>query len=109
MPVGRFDQYPLLPGAALDGFAFGTITPPEPGRKAGGGFLQGPDGSRAGLQWELSDSPFIMRIAGPEEDTWGTYRVGFTRPVTDVVSLVENLQAVLPKLKILYARTRGVS
>lgn len=104
-----YEGYPLLPETEWEGFVFGTITPLEPGRQAGGGFLQGPDGSRCGLQWELSESPFIMRIEGPDAERWGVYRVGFTRPVGRIADLVFNLGEVMPKLKILYQRARGVS
>jgi hypothetical protein len=106
--VQPYEGYPLLPETAIDGFVFGTITALDPNRSAGGGYLQGPDGSRCGLQWELSESPFIMRIEGPDAERWGLYRVGFTRPVATSADLVFNLRLVLPKLKILYARARGV-
>lgn len=107
--MGRFDGYPLVPETAADGFVFGLITPLDAERRAGAGFLQGPDGSRAGLQWELSDSPFLMRIEGPDDEGWGVYRAGFTRPAGTVEDLMLNLGQVLPKLKVLYARCRTVS
>jgi hypothetical protein len=106
--MSRWHEYPLLPGAELDGFAFGIITPLEPGRPVGAGFVQGPNGARAGLQWELSESPFIMRITPPDGDAWGVYRLGFSQPVATVADLLANLRPLLPKLHILYARAHGI-
>lgn len=103
--VSKFDGYPLLPETETDGFVFGLVTPL--GAEPGAGFLQGPDGTRAGIQWELSESPFIMRLEGPSGDGWGLYRVGFVKPVASVADLVENLGLLLPKLKVLYSRARG--
>jgi hypothetical protein len=106
-PMPAYEGYPLIPETANDGSAFGAITPIGQYPDRGAGFLQGPDGSRAGLQWELAETPFIMRLESPDTERWGVYRVGFTRPVTSVQDLVANLQAVLPKLRILYQRARG--
>lgn len=102
------EGYPLIAETAREGFVYGAITPIGQNPERGAGFLQGPDGSRAGLQWELShDGPFIMRIDKPGEDHWGVYRLGFTRPVRTVDDLNANLAELLPKLRILYQRARG--
>lgn len=102
--MGNYDGYPLIPETEMDGFVFGTITPI--GGDRGAGFLQGPDGSKAGLQWELSDSPFIERVEPPDGRGWGVYRVGFTVPVVSMGDLESNLAVLLPKLKVLYGRLR---
>lgn len=102
-----YEGYPLLEETAQEGFVYGAITPVGVEAERGAGYLQGPDGSRAGLQWELSlDGPFIMRIEGPGPDHWGVYRLGFTRPVRSAGDLKANLAELLPKLRILYQRAR---
>lgn len=101
-----YNEYPVLAGTDMAGFAYGSILPLEESRVRGAGFLQGPDGSRAGLQWELADTPFIMKVEGPDAHGWGIYRVGFTRPVDSVSDLTANLHDLLPRLRILYARMR---
>lgn len=101
-----YEGYSLIPQTAWEGFTYGAITPVGERRESGAGFLQGPDGSRAGLQWELADSPYIMKIEGPGQHTWGLYRVGFVTPVGNVADLVTNLLPLLPKLKVLYTRAR---
>ncbi len=101
-----YEGYPLMPETETEGFTYGAITPLGGRRESGAGFLQGPDGSRAGIQWELADGPFIMRVEGPGPDSWGLYKLGFTTPVTTVDDLLANLRPLLPKLKILYTRAR---
>lgn len=98
--------YPLIPETEWDGFAFGAITPLGAEPLRGAGFLQGPDGSRAGLHWEVADSPYIMRLEPPDGVRWGVYQLGFTRPVRTLADLIANLEQLLPKLKILYTRNR---
>jgi hypothetical protein len=90
------------------GFVFDAVTPLDQGRETGAGFLRGPDGSKAGLQWELAESPYIMRIEGPSEGSWGLYRVGFTQPVATAADVAANLGPLWPKLRVLYERIRGV-
>lgn len=103
----EFNGYPLIDETAQEGFTYGAITPIGQQPERGAGFLEGPDGSRAGLRWELSeDGPFIARIEKPGERHWGLYRVGFTRPVHTVADLKANLADLLPKLRILYQRAR---
>jgi|GEM_PF-5682985 len=71
------------------------------------GFLEGPDGSRAGLHLEFSpEGPFIARLERPAENHWGVYRVGLRRPIATTADLVADLLELLPKLKILYQRIR---
>jgi hypothetical protein len=74
----------------------------------GSGRLYGPDGSYAGLHWEMSDSPYIMKLEGPSDEHWGVYQVGFTQPVRSEALLYENLRQLLPRLQVLYRRARGV-
>lgn len=104
--MSAYEEYPLIPETTIDGFTYGAVTPIGEQQERGGGFLQGPDGSRAGIRWELSDSPFIERIEGPDGNRWGVYRLGFTQPVESIQDLVANLEALLPKLKVLYSRAR---
>lgn len=102
-----YERYPLTPGAAVEGFAYGAITPLGRDPERGAGYLQGPDGSKAGIQWEVADAPYIMRLEAPTGSDWGLYRVGFLRPVQTVDDLIANLRELLPRLRILYARNRS--
>lgn len=101
-----FLGYELIPETVRDGFAYGSITALGEDPERGAGFLEAPDGSRAGIQWELSDTPYIAKLEGPDGTGWGIYRVGFTRPVTSVADLMLNLEPLLPKFRILHGRIR---
>lgn len=103
----QYEGVPLIEATVREGFCYGAITPIGVNAERGTGFLQGPDGSRAGLQWEVShDGPYIALVERPGADHWGVYRVGFSRPVRTVDDLNANLAELLPKLKILYTRAR---
>lgn len=91
----------------IDGFIYNPTTPVGKDPTAGTGTLTGPDGSQAELAWQLSeDGPYIMRLASPGSQDWGAYRLGFTQPVRRLADLETNLQALMPKLRILYSRIR---
>lgn len=96
---------PLLPETELEGFVFGTTALQESG---GAGFLVAPDGTRAGIQWEVAESPFIMRVEPPGQDHWGVYRVGFVTAVNSVDDLRANLAPLVGRLRILHRRARQV-
>ncbi len=71
------------------------------------GFLEGPDGSRAGIHWEFSDDgPFIARLEKPGEKHWGVFRIGISRPVRSAEDLAAGLRELLPKLRVIYQRAR---
>jgi hypothetical protein len=101
-----YEEYPLIYETETEGFVYGAIIPMEPGREAGAGFIEAPGGARAGLQWERSDTPFIMRIEPPDDSHWGLYRVGFIHPGDSVANLTANLAELVPRLRILHRRAR---
>ena len=96
---------PLLPVTEIEGFVFDTTALLPTG---GTGFLVAPDGTRAGIQWDVAESPYIMRVEPPGQEHWGVYRVGFTTPVTTTEDLQTNLTPLLGRLKILHRRARQV-
>ena len=88
----------------LDGFRYISVR--VAGESSGSGHLEGPDGSRAGIQWEVGDGSYIMRLEGPGTDHWGVYRVGFARPVRSPSDLRANLEPLMPKFQVIYSRLR---
>src|SRR5262245_41397675 len=109
-PAGEpvYYGFPLIEETTTDGWIYGAITDfeaPE-GARAGDGFVQAPDGRRAGLVWEVGAGEFA-EISPPEEDRWGVYVVWFPRPVHSVSDLTECFRHVLPDLKVAHARLFG--
>ena len=99
-----YHGFPLLENSRTDdGWCFGTISEPEcaEGRDWGDAFVVAPDGSRAGIIWEVGESKIEVSIP-PDENRWGVFHVGFTRRVHDEEGLVEQLREWLPELRRLH-------
>jgi len=72
----------------------------------GDGYVIAPDGSRAGLVWDVG-SREPREISPPNKERWGVYQVWFPQPVRTVEDLVANFRSILPQLKAIYARVVG--
>lgn len=95
--------FPLIPETKTNGFTYGAITnflqpDNEKGCLFGDGFIQAPDGSRAGLVWQVSDDVHIEQISEPEKDRWGVYSINFPKPIKNLDDLVFNFKKALPLL-----------
>ena len=100
--------FPLILETETDGWIFGAITEyrDESGCEGGDGFVVAPDGSRAGLVWEVGIAE-MSEVCEPTPDRWGVYSVGFLRPIKTTEDLVESFRHILPALKAKYAETKG--
>ena len=100
-----YHGFPLVPESTTDGWIFGAITEYEEraGCDSGDAFVQAPDGSRAGLVWDVGNGE-PAEISPPTENRWGVYQIWFPKPVRNTADLVENFRAVLPKLRELHAK-----
>ena len=95
-----YHGFPLVEETRTDGWCFGAITAFEnaDGCDYGDGFVVAPDGSRAGLLWQVGDSP-VRQVSGPDEGRWGVYEVSFRKVIRTVEDLVECFRSVLPELQ----------
>lgn len=103
-----YHGFPLLEESrTADGWCFGIISDPDcpQGRDWGDAFIVAPDGSRAGIIWEVG-APVMKVSSPPEEDRWGVFELGFARPVHDGGELVEQLREWLPELRRLHREWR---
>lgn len=105
-----YHGFPLVPETETEGFIFGAISDfldfdSEDGCTYGDGYIQAPDGSRAGLIWKLSEQVFILETLPPEAGRWGVYHVGFEKPIKSLDDLVYNFKQLLPMFKEIYKRT----
>ncbi len=107
-PIGGpvYYGFPLVEETRVEGWCFGTISdflePDAPdGCHFGDGFVEAPDGSRAGIVW-ATDVVGIEEILPPEAGRWGVWGVGFSRPVQSIDDLLFNFGAVLPLLQAKY-------
>ncbi|MFN3653553.1 MAG: hypothetical protein ACK47B_28575 [Armatimonadota bacterium] len=103
-----YHGFPLIPETCIDGWCYGAITEfidPEnypAGCDSGDGFVQAPDGTRAGLVWWTECPEEIMEVCPPEPNRWGVWEVRFSRPVNSLEDLIFNFTQVLPLLQARY-------
>ena len=104
--IARPDDAPVYYGfvvlddVIVDGFILGKITDweAEPS-EAGDAFVIAPDGSRAGLVWEVCDPSYFREVMPIEAGRWGVWGVGFRLPMKSRENARINLESILPELK----------
>jgi hypothetical protein len=108
--VPAYYGFPLLPQSEKDGFVFGAITRPRTGAAAtwGDAYVVAPDGWRAGIVW-VTKGPVAEVVFPPEPRRWGVYQFQFEQPVESDAELIQNLHAILPRLKELHAAAKSAS
>jgi hypothetical protein len=102
-----YHGFVVIPETCTEGWCLGSITEFEDpaGCTGGDAFVIAPDGSRAGLVWEVGSEP-LQEIIAPDSERWGVYAIWFPSPTRTIQDLVHNFRFVLPQLKEAYARAR---
>jgi len=94
----------VLDDLTVDGFTLGKITDWEAEPcETGDAFVIAPDGSRAGLVWEVCDPPYFQETMRIEADRWGVWGVGFRLPMNSRDNARRNLESILPELRLRWA------
>jgi hypothetical protein len=105
--------FPLIEETRTDGWCFGAISGYEDpdGCDCGDGFVVAPDGSQAGIIWQVGecDVEEVEETCPPDKNRWGVYGVWFPKPVRTTQDLVECFRAVLPSLRKIHAGITGRS
>ncbi|PAE42784.1 3-deoxy-8-phosphooctulonate synthase [Bacillus sp. 7884-1] len=107
-----YSGFPLVMETEIDGFIYGEITDhfdfedDEEGCTSGDGFVQAPNGTRAGIIWDVIDEPYLSICIEPEKDRWGVYNVGFVRPIKTMDDLVYNFKTIFPLIKEAYNKSK---
>jgi hypothetical protein len=91
----------VLDDVTAEGFTLGKITDfeAEPCEE-GDTFVIAPDGSRAGLVWEIHEPPYFSEVAPFDTSRWGVWGVGFCLPMNSRENARRNLESILPDLKL---------
>lgn len=102
-----YNGYVVVPETYTEGWCLGVITDHEDpdGVDSGDAFVVAPDGSAAGLIWEVGVEP-MAQILPPVEERWGVYAVCFPHVVRNAADLASAFRAILPALKETYAQVR---
>jgi hypothetical protein len=106
-----YHGFPLVTDVAVDGFSLGTVTDymqsdSPSGCTIGDAFVEAPDGTRAGLMWEVGAERGFARIASPDGNRWGVYYFSVPNPVKSKSDFRENFVGMLPKLKELHSEAQ---
>jgi hypothetical protein len=65
----------------------------------GDAFVVAPDGSRCGLDWEVSVEHRFEQVLAPTADRWGVWYVTFPSPMDSRANARDNLAHILPNLR----------
>ena len=105
-----YSGFPLIEETRTDGWCYGSISEfADPaGCSEGDGYVEAPDGSRAGLDWVVRRGVRVRRVFPPDKRQWGIYEASFPKPVRNAQDLARHFRAVLPRLKKIHARLHAV-
>jgi tetratricopeptide (TPR) repeat protein len=102
-----YHGHPVLEDVEVDGFRLGKITDFEAEEDtAGDAFVVAPDGSRAGLVWEVAERRYFEAEYPFDGERWGVWSVGFTRPMHSRADARRNLAEIVPNLREQWFRWR---
>ena len=107
-----YHDFPLVDDIAVDGFHFGTVTDylqsdSPSGCTLGDAFVEAPDGTRAGLVWEVGDERMFSRIQPPDINRWGVYYFSVRYAVKTQEDMRKNFAEIVPKLKELHEEAKS--
>lgn len=96
-----YHGFKVLKNVTHEGFTFGAITDfvKRPGLVTGDAFIVAPDGSRAGLEWRLSNECYLLEMAPFTEVRWGVWMGGVRHPMIDEDAALKNLVEMVPLFK----------
>jgi len=96
-----YHGFTVLEDVSVEGFTFGAITDfeAEPCDR-GDAFVIAPDGSRAGLVWDVTETKYFKQIGPFDSGRWGVWAVSFPYPMRNREDARKNLAACLPDLKM---------
>ena len=98
----------VLDDVSTDGFTLGKITDWEAEPcETGDAFVIAPDGSRAGLVWEVCEPSYFQETMPIETGRWGVWGVGFRLPMNSRENARRNLESILPDLKLRWAEWKS--
>jgi hypothetical protein len=95
-----YHGFRVLSDVVVDGFTWGAITDfeTEPATE-GDAFVIAPDGTRAGLVWEVSREDTFEMVCTETDDRWGVWAVSFPFPMNSRKNAVLNLAHLVSRLK----------
>ena len=99
--------FQVMEDVVVEGFTLGKISDfeAEPSTE-GDAFVIAPDGSRAGLVWEVSETTYFEQVCPLEPRRWGVWAVSFPFAMDGRDNARRNLEFILPQLSEEWQRWR---
>ena len=97
--------FPLVEESEIDGWVFGAITEyeDEGGCKWGDAFVVAPDGTSAGIIWQVNESGDHSlepeEVCPPDESRWGVYGFSYPKLIRTTEDFVKMCHSFLPALQ----------
>lgn len=103
-----YHGFPLIEETYTDGWCYGAITEfiEEGGCDSGDGYVQAPDGSRAGLVWVVGEFETTV-VCEPDVGRWGVYGMSFPKVIFSLDDLIYCFRSVLPELINIYRKVNA--
>jgi hypothetical protein len=104
-----YHGFPLIEETRWHGWCYGAVTDfleadSEAGCSIGDGFVEAPDGSRAGLMWNVDPEPKFAVVEGPSGSRWGLFHFTIPEAIASVRDLQQTFWRMVPVLEQLYQR-----
>jgi hypothetical protein len=94
-----YHGFRVIEDVEVDGFRLGAISKFGPDVTDGDAFIIAPDGSRAGLIWDLRPGAVLHETRGFEETRWGVWNVSFPCEVASPEDAARVLEHIVPLLR----------
>jgi hypothetical protein len=94
-----YHGFRLIEEVQVDGFRLGAISSFGSDVADGDAFIVAPDGSRAGLVWEVSAEHYLHEVRGFEEGRWGLWAVSFPHAIASTGDAQAVLDDLVPRLR----------
>jgi hypothetical protein len=105
-----YHGFVIVPETCTDGWCLGSMTDFEDpdGCDSGDAFVVAPDGTSAGLVWQVGTDP-LQEILPPDGQKWGVYAISFPHVIRTVADFAAAFRTVLPQLEARHAELRARS
>jgi hypothetical protein len=94
-----YHGFRIVDEVEVEGFKLGAISSFDGGAQYGDAFIVAPDGSRAGLVWDVGPGSDLRVILPFEKKRWGVWGISFPRSIDNVDDVGTVLEKVVPLLR----------
>ena len=109
-----YHGFPLIKEINIDGFTYGAITDflendSKEGCTSGDGYVEAPDGSRAGIAWEKGKKFSYSQMLDSDRERWGVYYFSIPFGIKNLKDMRKVFSLMVPILKKFYLKDKSKS